>query len=120
MKIVLMLLANVIVFIVLLGCVEGFFRLFVKERGTGEGLNWQTLRPYVMFSTPQNPARVFVWDDQLHKKQIKAEITNDDYGFAMTEPVSLSHIRAKGASERVVVLTGGSAMWGVGASSDAT
>src|ERR1043166_412258 len=113
-------LVNVIVLLVLLGCIEGFFRIFVSEQSAGEGLNWQTLRPYVMFSTPHNPSKSFVWDDQFHKKQIKAEITNDDYGFAMTDPVSLSHTRPKGKNERVVVLSGGSAIWGVGASSDAT
>ena len=111
---------NVLIFVFLLAGIEIFFRLFVTEKGNATGLNWQTLRPYVMFSTPHVASKGFVWDDQYHKRQIGAQISNDQFGFAMTEDVSLSRIRPKAENERVVVFSGGSAAWGVGASSDAT
>ena len=61
------------------------------------------------------------WYDQYRHSPIPAQnFFNNKEGFAMSEELSFSTVRPKAANEKVVVLTGGSAMWGVGATSGTT
>jgi hypothetical protein len=118
MKYVKLVSINIFVLIVLLAAIEGFFRLFAKGSSSVDG-QWLTFRPYTMFSTPYNPSKGWQWDDQFHGRKINAQLTNNEYGFPMKEPVSLTKVRPKASNERVVLLSGGSSLWGVGGSSDA-
>jgi lysophospholipase L1-like esterase len=74
----------------------------------------------MMFTNPHNPSGDFRWVDSTHGQVIPAKIMNNRHGFAMREEVDFSRMRPKAGKERVVILTGGSTAWGVGATSNDT
>jgi hypothetical protein len=110
-------LVNVVVFLVLVGLAEVGFGLLYDQPNVHSYHHWQRFRPFVMFANPHVPSGRFNFKDHYANKVIPSIIPNNTEGFAMAEEVSLSKRRGKGVTERVVVLTGGSAAWGVGASS---
>jgi hypothetical protein len=116
-----LILINVFVFVALLLLVEFGFRLFDHRPDYVSGQQWQQFRAFYMFANGQNTSGAWGWYDQYRQTPIPAQnFYNNKDGFAMGEELSFSSKRPKAANEKVVVLTGGSAMWGVGATSGAT
>jgi hypothetical protein len=105
---------NLIVLIVLLGGIEFYFRHWVREEPDGllNGL-WQSFQPYVMVTTAPGDYRQF-FNTFTHENYLSTVRTNslgfnDPHEFSVTRPYK------KAADEKVVLFTGGSAAWGVGA-----
>ena len=112
---------NLVVLAVLLTAIEIGFRLTDRAPNeTGATIQWAEFAPFVMFRDPHYPGGGRRWDDVFHDQIIIAKIDNNLQGFAMREEVDFAQARPKGANERVVVLSGASALWGVGATSSDT
>ena len=112
---------NIVIFICFLAAIEVGARLTTNEpKDLSSTVQWQTFAPYVMFTNPHNPGGGFRWVDDYHQQEIEAKITNNRLGFSASEEFDLARQRPKAADERVVIFTGGSAAWGVGATSGAT
>lgn len=112
---------NIVVLAVLLAAVEIGFRVAGGERtNRGASIQWLQFAPYVMFQNPYIPSGGYRWNDAFHGKLIVGSIFNNKLGFSSREEYSFSKVRAKGPNERVVLLSGGSAAWGVGATSNDT
>jgi hypothetical protein len=79
---------------------------------------WQQLRPYVMFTTLQSPDGSFTWVDQYRNNApIACTMLSNSEGFAAGVDFRIATPVPKAPEERVVIFTGGSAAWGVGATS---
>jgi hypothetical protein len=83
------------------------------------------LRPYMMFSS--GPGRDLVWQDILSKKPVPSTMEFNNFGFAerfdynMVPDATYLAAHGKKPGERIVLITGGSVVHGVGATSnDAT
>src|SRR5262245_51114846 len=106
--------SNVFVLVAVLALIELGFRLASgKEAATSPSIQWLQFAPFVMFHNPQSGGEQ-LWSDQIRGTTIRARIINNRHGFAMREEVDFAAVRPKAENERVVVLTGGSAAWGVG------
>src|SRR5262245_17439160 len=112
---------NLIVFGALLGGIELYYR--TQYPGTPapfpdhNGL-WQKFQSYVMFTTAPGPYKK--WFDSFKNEIISADITTNSLGFNDRHEFSYSHRYQKAENERVVLFTGGSTAWGVGATSNDT
>jgi hypothetical protein len=110
---------NFAVLAVCFAVVEVGFRLSDDNGSTaGPTAQWLQFTPFMMFTNPHVSGGGYQWDDVLHNQIISSKIANNQLGFAMREEVDFSKLRPKAESERVVILTGGSAAWGVGATSN--
>jgi hypothetical protein len=105
---------NLIVLIVLLGGIEFYFRHWVHEQPDGlkNGL-WQTFQPYVMITTVPGEYRKFF--NTFTNETYRSTVRTNSLGYNDRHEFSLSHPYKKAADEKVVLFTGGSAAWGVGA-----
>src|SRR5262245_9820150 len=105
-----------------LALIEFGFRVAnTNESGGGRSLQWLQFSPFMMFTLHPDPSsNVYEWHDQFHKQSIHAKIFTNRLGFAMRQEVDFSRLRSKAENERVVLFTGGSAAWGVGATSNET
>ena len=105
---------NLIVLVVLLGGIEFYFRHWVNEKPDGllNGL-WQSFQPYVMVTTAPGEYRQFfnTFTNETYRSTVRtnAEGYNDRHEFVVGQTYK------KAANEKVVLFTGGSAAWGVGA-----
>jgi hypothetical protein len=115
---------NLVVLAVLLGLIELGFRLAYKEPANALAsdnsrptIQWAQFAPFVMFRDPHYPGGGRRWDDVFHDQIIIAKMDNNQLGFAMREEVDFVTVRPKAENERVIVLSGASALWGVGATS---
>jgi hypothetical protein len=111
-------LINVIVFVVLFGLVFGSIELYFRLRGGtaepgGNGI-WQVFRPYVMFTTLPGP--YLAWTNEFTGEQIPSTVTTNSLGFNDPHEFDYTKPYEKAANERVVLFTGGSVAWGLGAS----
>jgi hypothetical protein len=114
-------LINLIVLAAMLAIVEVAVRVFDRDRPSTYSLQWQTFAPYLMFTNPHVPGGGFRWRDYYHQPDtIHARIENNAQGFPMREAVDIAKVRPKAHNERVVILSGGSAAWGVGTTSNET
>ncbi len=111
---------NIAIFAVLFAVVEVGFRLSDdRESPSGSTIQWLQFAPFMMFTNPHTSGG-YQWTDAFHHQTIYAKIVNNELGFAMREEVDFSRLRPKAENERVVILSGGSAAWGVGATSNET
>jgi hypothetical protein len=105
---------NLIVLVVLLGGIEFYFRHWVQEKPDGllNGL-WQSFQPYVMVTTAPGEYRKFfnTFTNETYPSTVRtnAQGYNDRHEFIVGQSYK------KAANEKVVLFTGGSAAWGVGA-----
>jgi hypothetical protein len=105
---------NLIVLIVLLGGIEFYFRHWGHEQPDGlkNGL-WQTFQPYVMITTAPGDYREFfnTFTNETYRSTVRTNSLgyNDRHEFIVGRPYK------KAANEKVVLFTGGSTAWGLGA-----
>jgi hypothetical protein len=105
---------NLIVLIVLLGGIEFYFRHWGHEqqKTLRNGL-WQSFQPYVMITTAPGDYPQFsnTFTKEIYRSTVRTNSLgyNDPHEFSLTRPYK------KAADEKVVLFTGGSAAWGVGA-----
>jgi hypothetical protein len=114
LKIVGLLALNVLVFISLAVGTEIYFRIWGHEQKEDlpNGL-WQMFQPYVMFTTAAGNYPQF-YNTFTHKSYPSSVKTNS-LGFNDPREFSLTEPYRKVSDEKVVLFTGGSAAWGVGA-----
>jgi hypothetical protein len=105
---------NLIVLIVLLGGIEFYFRHWGHEKQDKllNGL-WQTFQPYVMITTAPGDYQEFF--NTFTNESYRSTVRTNSLGFNDRHEFDLSRPYKKAANERVVLFTGGSAAWGVGA-----
>lgn len=112
---------NIIVLALGFAIVELGFRLSADKDATSTPtLQWLQFEPFVMFRNAHTHGGGYRWNDAIHNQVISAKIDNNRLGFTMREDVDFARLRPKAENERVVILTGGSAAWGVGATSNET
>lgn len=106
-------LVNALLILVPLAAVEGYYRYFRDDLEVPANALWQRFTPYVMFTTV---AQTYTsWTDTFTGETIKAEVTTNSRGFRDDREFDFAKSYEKGPKEKVVLFTGGSAAWGVGA-----
>jgi hypothetical protein len=105
---------NLIVFGVLLGGIEFYFRIWGHEQPDGllNGL-WQSFQPYVMVSTAPGEYRQFF--NTFTNEAYPSTVRTNSLGYNDPHEFVVGQTYKKAANEKVVLFTGGSAAWGVGA-----
>jgi len=106
--------ANLIVLIVLLGGIEFYARHWGYEKPNGllNGL-WQSFQPYVMITTAPGKYRQFF--NTFTKETYPSTVRTNSLGYNDRHEFIVGQTYKKAANEKVVLFTGGSAAWGVGA-----
>jgi hypothetical protein len=105
---------NLIVLVVLLGGIEFYSRHWGHEQSDGllNGL-WQKFQPYVMTTAAPGEYRQFfnTFTNEIYPSTVRTNSLgyNDPHEFIVGQTYK------KAANEKVVLFTGGSAAWGVGA-----
>jgi hypothetical protein len=105
---------NLIVLVILLGGIEFYFRHWGHEQPDGllNGL-WQKFQPYVMVTAAPGEYRQFhnIFTEETYQSTVRTNSLgyNDPHEFIVGQTYK------KVANEKVVLFTGGSAAWGVGA-----
>ena len=120
---------NLFVFVSLLVAAELFYRaietgkrLISKDEEHPLRFFWTTYKPFVMFTAGPLQTRPFV---NLYKGAPGGDpflgkfAVNSD-GFVIDHELDFSKAYPKATNERFILFTGGSAAWGVGATSDQT
>jgi hypothetical protein len=108
---------NIFVFVAILGAVELYYRVWGQEQGpefANTGGLWQTFRPYVMFSAAPGEYKRF--RNEFTNQWVPSSIKTNSLGFNDRREFSLTKPYQKVPNEKVVLFTGGSVAWGVGAS----
>src|ERR1700730_5986533 len=105
---------NLIVLAVMLGGVEFYFRHWGHEQQKElvNGL-WQSFQPYVMITTA--PGDYPRFSNTFTKQTYRSTVRTNSLGYNDMHEFSLTRPYEKAANEKVVLFTGGSAAWGVGA-----
>jgi hypothetical protein len=105
---------NLIVLIVLLGGIEFYFRHWGHEQPNNfkNGL-WQTFQPYVMITAA--PGDYLQFFNTFTKETYPSTVRTNSLGYNDPHEFIVGHAYKKAADEKVVLFTGGSAAWGVGA-----
>jgi hypothetical protein len=105
---------NLIVIIVLLGGIEFYFRHWGHEKQDKliNGL-WQSFQPYVMIATAPGDYPEFA--NTFTHETYRSTVRTNSLGYNDRHEFSVGHPYKKAADEKVVLFTGGSAAWGVGA-----
>jgi hypothetical protein len=112
---------NLIVLISFVAAVEAYFRI---TKGTAPRVvrtNGFPLHfvPYQMFTNlPHEHYRG--WQNTFTNELVQADITNNNQGFNDRHEFNLTEPYEKAPNERVVVVAGGSPVWGAGSSSPET
>lgn len=105
---------NLLVFAALCGAVEIYFR--IHDPGPAEAppnALWQTVQPYVMFTTV--PGNYPGWKSEFTGDVIASTVSTNSLGFNDPHEFSYTKPYTKAPNEKVILLTGGSAAWGLGA-----
>jgi hypothetical protein len=115
-----LILINLVVFIVLLGGVEAYFRS-TQTPSSPAAPNALELRiiPYVMFANfprSHHPA----WVNIFTNENVQSSIVSNNQGYNDRREFGPTSNYRKAVNERVVLLTGGSTIWGVGSTSTET
>lgn len=117
------LIVNVTIFIVAIGIIEIYFRYddSPKKKFTN-AIFAQVPFPYMMFVNggPIKKESPIVWRDIFRKKNINATHRRNNIGFRTDEDFDFVKVHKKKDNERIVLVTGGSAVHGVGATSNET
>jgi lysophospholipase L1-like esterase len=110
---------NLCVFLSLLAGVEICYRIFRPREDLLTNAVWQSFHSYVMFLAA--PGEFKSWTNRNTGQEYEARVVTNALGFNDRHEFSYAGSYAKAANEKVVLFTGGSAAWGVGATStDAT
>jgi hypothetical protein len=109
-------LINLAVFVGILSVIEFGYRYFynVAPAKADEYAIWLTFQPYVMTSNPQT--HYSRWLNEFSKSAVDADVSTNNYGFTNQNNFNITNRYQKAADEKVVLFTGGSTAWGVGAS----
>jgi hypothetical protein len=109
---------NLVVFVALLASIELYFRWksppSASEFVATNGL-WQKFAPYVMILSA--PGTYPVWTNEFTGQSYTAHVVTNALGFNDRHEFDYTKPYQKAANERVVLFTGGSVAWGVGATS---
>jgi hypothetical protein len=108
-------LINSFVLAALLGSIEIYYRRHYG--GPADATNnalWQVFKPYVMFTTLPGPYPVLV--SEFTGERIPSTVTTNSLGFNDPHEFDYTKPYEKAENERVVLFTGGSVAWGLGAS----
>jgi hypothetical protein len=105
---------NLLVLIVLLGGIEFYFRHWGHEKQDKllNGL-WQTFQPYVMITTAPGDYREF--SNTFTHETFRSTVRTNSLGYNDRHEFIVGQTYKKAADEKVVLFTGGSSAWGVGA-----
>ena len=105
---------NLIVLIVLLGGIEFYFRHWGEEKHDKliNGL-WQAFQPYVMITTAPGDYQLFT--NTYTQETYRSTVRTNSLGYNDPHEFIVGQAYKKAADEKVVLFTGGSAAWGVGA-----
>lgn len=105
---------NLAVLLIILAGIEGFFR-WREPASTNSLLNglWQRYSAYVMFTTAPGPYKA--WTNQLTGANITSTVATNALGFNDPHEFDYTKPYKKAPNEKVVLFTGGSVAWGVGA-----
>jgi lysophospholipase L1-like esterase len=105
---------NLAVLLAILAGIEGFFR-WREPDATNDVPNglWQRFSPYVMFTTA--PGSYKVWTNQLTGASIPSTVVTNALGFNDPREFDFTKPYKTAPNEKVVLFTGGSVAWGVGA-----
>lgn len=106
-------LVNALLVIVPLGLVEWYFRHQPGGNAAPPNALWQRFQPYVMFTT--TPGEYRSWFNEFTQEKIPAAVKTNSLGFNDHREFDFDAPYEKAANEKVVLFTGGSAGWGVGA-----
>jgi hypothetical protein len=115
LKNVLVVAINLIVFVAILGSIELYYRVnypYKPQYPDNNGL-WQKFLPYVEIGTA--PGKYLQWKNNFTGKTYQADVKTNSLGFNESRELSYTEPYKKAANERVVLFTGGSTAWGVGA-----
>ncbi len=122
MKTVRLVAINALVFLALLAGLELFFRAkgspanaAIEQRN---GMQLHTL-PYMMFANPPH-SHYSVWHNTFSGQDEKADIQANNEGFNDPRDFDWRKPYTKAANEKIVLVTGGSAAWGLGSTSFVT
>jgi hypothetical protein len=77
------------------------------------------VQPYMMFTT--HPGGKMAWTDILHGGSVKTRMSFNNFGFAENEDFTFSPMRSRTQrppGKKLVLMTGGSAVYGVGSSAN--
>src|SRR5262245_29874752 len=109
---------NVAVLVGILVLVEVGYRNFysASPASAEQHVIWLTFQPYVMTGNPQT--RYSKWKNEFLKSPVDADVTSNNYGFTNRDNFDITKPYQKVANEKVVLFTGGSTAWGVGASNN--
>ena len=109
-------LVNVAVLAGILVVIEFGFRYFYNAAPAkaDQYSIWLDFQPYVMTSNPET--RYSKWWNEFSKSFVDADVSSNNYGFTTRSNFHLTKSYQKAANERVVLFTGGSTAWGLGAS----
>lgn len=115
-------LAQVAIVLVLLGVIETAARHWEPSSNRPRVDIQLFLQPYMMFAFAKGGG--YVWQDILAKKPVPSTLEFNNYGFAerfdytLVPDASYLQLHGKKPGERIVLLTGGSVVHGVGATSN--
>jgi hypothetical protein len=116
MKITIKIFFSISVFLIFTLMLESAARfVFLKKVPMPIVQHWQNIQPYIMFSTPASENNLRIWNDQYKKTNIKSLIIQNEQGFPSKERINYAKKYDNNNREDLVILTGGSAAWGVGA-----
>src|ERR1022692_573718 len=110
---------NVAVLIVLLLAIEVGYRAFIPGVSlSGQpSVMYMQYSPYVMFTNGPN-THYERWENLFGKEPIKADVTANNYGYTVRNDFDITRPYKKAPNEKVVLFSGGSTAWGVGASTN--
>jgi hypothetical protein len=112
---------NLIVLIILLAAVEAYLRVAKGTAPPVLGTNGFALRfvPYQMFANRPHE-RYGSWQNTFTNELVPIDIMSNNEGFNDRHEFNLTEPYKKAPNERVVVVVGGSVVWGVGSGSPET
>ena len=111
-------LINLAVLAGILGLFEYGYRYFHQVPAAVDNYAiWLTFQPYVMFSNPKK--HYPKWKNTFSNSFVDTDVASNNYGFTDRDDFDITKPYLKAANEKVVLFTGGSTAWGVGASHNA-
>jgi hypothetical protein len=115
-------LVNIVVLVALFSVVELGGRIYAHWHPERADPNNSAVRfafyPYLM--TGQAPHAHFdSWHDTIHKRTLAVDLTTNNYGYPDEQDFNLTVPYRKRPGEKIVLLTGSSAAFGLGATSNA-
>jgi lysophospholipase L1-like esterase len=110
-----LILVNLCVFLALLAALETYYRIFRPREDLLTNALWQSFHSYVMFLAA--PGEYKSWTNRNTGQQYPARIRTNALGFNDAHEFDYAVPYAKAPNEKTVLFTGGSAAWGIGATS---